>query len=35
MKELLTGKEHGERLMVLVGFSLVDTDAETGVQLDR
>ena len=28
VKELLTGSQHGERLMMLVGFSLVDTHAE-------
>ena len=28
VKELLTSSEHGEKLMTLVGFSLVDTHAE-------
>lgn len=28
VKELLTGNKHGEKLMTLVGFSLVDTDPE-------
>ena len=28
VKQLLTGSQHGEKLMTLVGFSLVDTHAE-------
>ena len=35
VKELLTGNQHGERLMTLVGFSLVDTDAESGQKLSK